>query len=265
MKNLCVFDIDCTLLPRGETLIPPKEIEAINALLGQGDVVCIDSGRPFTAVRHFLSLFGDGEKYAIVVNGGGLYDYEGHLLSLHSMDGEVLSYFRKKFSYDKRIGVYAYDVDSGLINYESSRWCEWELDLNKMKKERRLLDGEKVGEKIMKIMVCSEKEVSKDIVFTSVEKSRFHIVRSDPEYLEILPKGVDKGTEIETLRRRLRIDKSHVYTFGDAGNDLEMIENYNGVAMGESTPEILKAAKFITLPSKDDGVAYALKELLHLI
>lgn len=265
MKNLCLFDVDSTLLPKGETVIPKKEVEAINALLRQGDAIAIDSGRPFSAVRHFLSSFEDGEKYAIVVNGGGLYDYSGNPIALHSMSGDVLTYFQKKFASDPRIGVYAYDLDSGLISYGASRWCEWEMDLNKMKRNRHVEANEKVGEKIMKIMVCADKDVSAGITFSDEEKKKYHIVRSDIEYLEILPREVNKAIEIETLRKRLGIERANVYTFGDAGNDLEMIRDYHGVAMGEATPEIKKVAEYLTLESKDDGVAYALTALLHLI
>ena len=52
--------------------------------------------------------------------------------------------------------------------------------------------------------------------------------------------------------------------FGDAHNDLEMIEYAGtGVAMGNASREIKDAADLVTLTNDEDGVAVTVRTLLE--
>lgn len=47
---------------------------------------------------------------------------------------------------------------------------------------------------------------------------------------------------------------------GDSGNDLAMIQAAGyGIAMGNATPEILAAARYVTDDNNHDGVAKAIE------
>ena len=61
MKRLFAFDVDDTLIPRGETSIPSKEIDAINIRLDLGDALALASGRPFASLARYLASFTSGE------------------------------------------------------------------------------------------------------------------------------------------------------------------------------------------------------------
>ena len=50
--------------------------------------------------------------------------------------------------------------------------------------------------------------------------------------------------------------------FGDEMNDYEMIKTYNGVAMGNAVSKVKEVAKILTKDCKEDGVSYALEELI---
>ena len=57
-----------------------------------------------------------------------------------------------------------------------------------------------------------------------------------------------------------------IAVFGDDVNDLEMIQAYPvSIAMGNAVEEVKAAAKHITLPNDEGGIAYALKDILHII
>ena len=56
----------------------------------------------------------------------------------------------------------------------------------------------------------------------------------------------------------LAIKKSDVYTFGDAENDLLMITNFNGVAMGNAQQPVKDIADEITDDNEHDGIAKSL-------
>ena len=61
----------------------------------------------------------------------------------------------------------------------------------------------------------------------------------------------------------LGIDSSEVIAFGDAENDLEMIQFAgHGVAMGNACDALKDAADEVTLTNNEDGIAHALNHLL---
>ncbi len=84
--------------------------------------------------------------------------------------------------------------------------------------------------------------------------------------IQLAPKGMSKFAAIEKLRVRLGMEKDEVAVFGDDVNDIEMLTNYpHSVAMGNAVPRVKEIAAFTTKANDEDGIAYAVKELLRLI
>lgn len=82
-------------------------------------------------------------------------------------------------------------------------------------------------------------------------------------YFEFMPLGVDKGTALAQALPKLGIDAPEVVAFGDAQNDLGMLQwAGTGVAMGNATDEVKAAADMVTLTNNEDGIAVALEKLL---
>jgi len=79
--------------------------------------------------------------------------------------------------------------------------------------------------------------------------------------IEITLKGVDKAKALETVCWQLGISKDEVMAFGDADNDIKMLEFAGyGAAMGNADEKCKRAASFITLSNADDGVAAAVEK-----
>lgn len=266
-RKLFVFDVDSTLLPLNFDKIPDGTIEAVNTLLEEGHVIAINSGRPFGGIKPFLDAFIDGEKYAIAANGAALYTKNGALIEQETMPISVLHYFKRRFMGEGK-DVYAYATNNSLYLYgpKVSSWANWEITANGMPNYTDLnAVSVPIGTKILKVMICGPKEWIPVIPFTKEERDHYHIVVTGDEYLEILPKHVDKAEPIHALCKKLGIDEDDVYCFGDSGNDIGMLSAFHGIAMGESTPDAKKAAQYLTKPSYENGIAYALKEILKVI
>ena len=89
-------------------------------------------------------------------------------------------------------------------------------------------------------------------------------VKSAPFYLEIVVKDVNKGISLDSLCQTLNIKSSEVMAIGDNYNDLSMIEYAgHGVAMGQADDFIKERAQFITLSNEEDGVAYAIQNVIE--
>ena len=65
---------------------------------------------------------------------------------------------------------------------------------------------------------------------------------SNHKYLDILPRGVNKGRTLSRLVKHLNVDPESVLVAGDTLNDLSMYEHgFKGVCVGESEPDLLDA------------------------
>ena len=93
--------------------------------------------------------------------------------------------------------------------------------------------------------------------------NKFTVLRPSYNTLEILSKGVTKGTGIQLIAEKLGIHKDEVICIGDSGNDIAMI-NYAGlgVAMGNATTQIKEVADFVTLSNEEDGVAHVINKFI---
>lgn len=82
-------------------------------------------------------------------------------------------------------------------------------------------------------------------------------------YLEVIPKVINKGQGIRDICGVLGITPEEVITFGDAQNDIPMLQAAGmGVAMGNASEAVKKAADLITLSNNEDGIAAALEKLI---
>lgn len=79
--------------------------------------------------------------------------------------------------------------------------------------------------------------------------------------MEIMPAGVSKVNGLLYLGEHLGIKRKEMVFIGDELDDIPTIEEVGlGVAMGNSSFEVKKAADWITRSENDNGVAYMVKE-----
>ena len=88
------------------------------------------------------------------------------------------------------------------------------------------------------------------------------IYLSAPWFLEVMPKGINKGIGVERICEDMGITMSEVVAFGDSFNDLPMIKSVGmGIAMGNAEPELKAVAAMVTDDCDSDGIAKALRTL----
>ena len=89
-----------------------------------------------------------------------------------------------------------------------------------------------------------------------------HVSLSKPNYCEIVHERVSKASALKAVAKMLQIPLADVIAFGDGENDKELVEMAGtGVAMGNSMPEVLAVADFVTRSNDDHGIYHALIEL----
>ena len=89
------------------------------------------------------------------------------------------------------------------------------------------------------------------------------VVQTAAFYLEVIPKVINKGQGIRDICKVLGISTAEVISFGDAANDIPMLQEAGvGVAMGNAGEAVKQAANMVTLSNNEDGIAAALEKLL---
>ncbi|MGL4523354.1 MAG: HAD family hydrolase [Bacilli bacterium] len=82
--------------------------------------------------------------------------------------------------------------------------------------------------------------------------------RWQPPYhlIEIVQKGVNKGTAVEWVGHQYNIPKERMIAFGDEWNDVEMFDYVKyGIAMQNGSDRLKKRAYAVTKSHEEDGIA----------
>ena len=88
----------------------------------------------------------------------------------------------------------------------------------------------------------------------SLDLGKYTYAYSSPLCLEFVPKGVNKAKAVEKLCSILKCDKKQILSFGDNDNDLPMLLNSTGVAMGNAKQKVLDQIELRTSRVDEMGV-----------
>ncbi len=84
--------------------------------------------------------------------------------------------------------------------------------------------------------------------------------------IQVVSRESSKLAGIGKIRQALGLAPEEIAVFGDDLNDLEMLRACPvSIAMGNGVDEVRSAAKYVTLPNDEGGVAHALRNILHVI
>jgi len=87
--------------------------------------------------------------------------------------------------------------------------------------------------------------------------------RSEPYYLEVVPKGIDKGACLQIVLDYYGFKREELIACGDAFNDVQMIRFAGlGVAMGNAQDCVKQTADYITESNEADGVALVVEKFM---
>ena len=94
-------------------------------------------------------------------------------------------------------------------------------------------------------------------------KDRMGVYRSEPYFLELVPKGIDKAQSLAVLLEKIGATKEEMIAVGDGFNDLSMIKFAGlGVAMANAQEVVRQSADYITLSNEEDGVAAVVEKFM---
>ena len=259
MKKVLVLDIDGTLT-NSQKIITRKTKKAIIDAMKRGHKVMLASGRPTPGMK----------RYAEELE---LSHYDGYLLSfnggkiIHCKTGEII--FQKvlpsvvisslyKFAIDNNCGLITYLGDDIILATEKDEYIEIESKINGMECKKVNHFVEYVSDyNLNKMLMMAPPEKAAVLVEELQEKYKdvLSIYRSEPFFIEIMPKNVDKATSLDIMLTSLGMTKDNAICCGDGFNDKSMIEYAGvGVAMENAQPAVKEVADYITKSNDEDGI-----------
>src|SRR5271155_1434777 len=89
------------------------------------------------------------------------------------------------------------------------------------------------------------------------------VARSQRYYLDITHPLANKGVALTEIAKLLGIPLAEIVAIGDGSNDVAMFERSGlSIAMGNASPQVQRAADFVTESNRDDGFANAIERFI---
>ena len=267
MKKVLVLDIDGTLT-NSQKVITGNTKTAIIEAMKRGHKVMLASGRPTPGMKRYAKELelADHDGYLLSFNGGKI---------IHCKTGEII--FQKilppetvkslyDFAIEKQCGLITYIGDDIILATDLDEYIEHENKINEMKYKSVENFVEYVSDfDLNKMLMTAPPEKAAVLVEELQEKFKdiLSIYRSEPFFIEVMPKNVDKAASLDIMIKSLGLTKDDAICCGDGFNDKSMIEYAGlGVAMENAQPAVKEVADYITKSNDEDGIVHVIDKFV---
>ena len=263
--KLLVLDIDGTVT-NSQKEVTKKTKEAIVRLQERGIPVAIASGRPPQGVYKVAEEleFQKFGGYILPFNGARILNYKTRECVYEKTLPPRLPAKLWKDAKEYGIGIITYRGDEIISGTASDSYMEIEAKINSIPIIYREDFGTYVDFPVNKCLLTGKPEDLEALepVFAQKYVHEAQVFRSEPYFLEVTPKNVDKAYCLRHLLEILGIKREEMVCCGDGFNDLSMIQFAGlGVAMANAQEAVREVADYITEQDNDhDGIAEVIEK-----
>ena len=270
--SCAAFDLDGTLLD-GHSQLSPRTKVALDDLHRAGVQVIVCSGRPFSTIPKDILAH---PAVRFVATGNGVRIFDKALgkdvyccaLAQQTLEDivELVQYYTVGYEFfiqGKAFANRAYLADPALYGadlmsnrYLTTTRAPFDDVRSFITAHRNTIDsmGLSLADMVLKKQLWQRLEH---------EIEGIYVTSSVPRLLEVADARAGKGPAVAAIMERLDLDATGLVAFGDADNDLGMIELAGmGVCMENGEAHLKAAADFIAPRHDQDGVAIVLEKLL---
>lgn len=277
---IIAVDMDGTLL-NSQGQVTEKTAGILQRLLDMGHYVVPASGRSLRLLPKAVSSL-KGLSWAVLENGSVVWDWknscvldrfpmpEGMVERILADTEEFTAAAKKEKDYFVEFftegQVYADKKDlerlseAGIPGNFTEYMLHDHIFLENFREQKELLGQ---AEKLNLFF--------EDMEFGALVRQRWNdipeisVTSSVPGDVEFNVKGVNKGSGLLSLMKKLDIRREQIIAIGDSDNDLEMLAMAGiGVAMGNASDHVKNAADQVTGDNDHDGAAAFLETFFHL-
>lgn len=261
-KRLLFLDLDGTLLNDAKEITQGNR-EALERTLQRGHGVIITTGRPLKSALEQSRRLGLDKPgcYVIAYNGAMVYDWgkQDKVFARALSIPDVLRVFDKANELGEHIQTY--DTFDVLVEPRGDdeavrRYCKMVSMTFRVIRDVHT----DLKEDPVKCLVINYQQKAGLLQMQNWIRENMEGMDcffSCEQFLEVVPKGMNKGEAVRMLCRMLDVDIENAVAAGDAANDLAMLKAAGiGVAMCNGSEEVKAVADYITTRDNNhDGVA----------
>lgn len=266
---LAAIDIDGTLSNSNKEL-SGYTVSTIIKAQKRGMRVVIASGRPTKGLAYYADLLHiyDYGGYIMAYNGGQITEWAtGKCIFNKALNKEAIE-LAVKLARETGTTIIAYSNKEILTETPNDKF------IPKLSRNNRmpicgvndfLQTAISMNPAPVKLLLSCPPEKTENTVTIFKEKLKDYmdVFRSADTFIELVPKGIDKGSSLSYLAQHLNIHPDQIIAFGDESNDISMLRFVGlGVAVINATEPAKAAADLITKSNNEDGVAHILDLML---
>ncbi|HIY00197.1 MAG TPA: Cof-type HAD-IIB family hydrolase [Candidatus Dorea intestinigallinarum] len=268
--QVLVLDLDGTLT-NSKKEITPETREALIDIQEMGKKVVLASGRPTKGVLPLAKQLhlSDYGSYILSFNGARITDCRsGQIMYNRYLPQDAPApAFRLASSFaGEGADILTYTENHIISGIQPNRYTLLESRINHMPILESSDFTADIPRQINKLLATGEPEVisrMKDVMTTHF-RSYLNIYCSDPFFLEIMPRGVDKAHALVKLLGSIGFSTRQMICCGDGYNDITMIETAGlGVAMANAQPPVRDSADYITKSNDENGVLHVINKFMR--
>jgi Cof subfamily protein (haloacid dehalogenase superfamily) len=260
--RLLIADIDGTLITK-EKLLTPRSVQAVQRLNEAGILFGVTTGRPPKGTKMLVDSL-PGLKFIAGFNGAIVVRRDFSLFRQNLLPPEAA---------EKVVGmILEHKMDVWL--YTDRDWFVRDLGAYRVDSEERTVqfppkvtptfDG--LFDRVAKIVGISENYETVARCEKDVQErcgSSASAARSQPYYLDVTHPKANKGEVVVMASEFAGIPLAEIATIGDMPNDITMFEKSGvSIAMGNASPEVQRAATYVTASNQEEGFAMAVEDFI---
>lgn len=247
MKKVVFLDVDGTLLPEGHAHPQDSTLAAISLLRKQDIGVALCTGRHPTELVS-LGLTEIPFDGFVLLNGQLCLDGNMRAFFSNPIVGldkrELIELFR-----NKETPVVLVEEQRLYVNFVNDHLVQVQADISTALPRVGDYDGADI--------LMSSVYTNEDMRFTNLRCGRWHEWAFD-----VYPPTGGKANGIREFIRHFGVAREDTIVFGDAENDIDMLEFAGiAVAMGNAYPETKAVADYVTTDADADGIWNGLRAL----
>lgn len=264
--KILVLDIDGTLTNSQKEITPQTKAGIIN-IMERGHKVILASGRPTPGMRRYAEEL-ELEKYGgylLSFNGGRIINCRtGEIVYQKILPSNVIAGLYK-FAVKHDLGIVTYLGDNIIVGTRMDEYIELESRINTMpcKKVQNFPQYKEYSLNKCLMTAPPEKAQQYEKQLQEMYGDVLSIYRSEPFFIEIMPKNVDKARSLDRMLETVGLTRENTICCGDGFNDMTMIQYAGvGVAMANAQEEVKKSADFITKSNDEDGIVTVIDKFI---
>lgn len=263
---MIALDLDGTLTDSGKE-IPQPTLHALLKIQKQGFTVVLASGRPtcgMTELARRLQLEKYG-GYLLSFNGASITDCgTGRILFEQTIPKPFLPGLYS-FAREHETGLMTYRGDRVITGTRIDKYMELEARINHMTFMEVGDFPSYVDFSVSKCLLTGDPDHMAEMEILLKEKygSELSIYRSEPFFLEVMPRNIDKAYSLQVLCGITGLHREQLISCGDGYNDLTMIRYAGlGVAMGNAQESVKAAADYVTASNDNNGILKVIEKFI---